>query len=108
MAANNKEIKNHGQRKVKFASHEGHRKAILFQSADVARALISVDKLNEAGSEVILNRKNPRIITAKGEVLRLRRKGGVFILEMWMKVSKDDESGEDSKKRAKDFRRQGS
>ena len=97
VAANNQEIRNRGQRKVRFTTDEGQTKSIGFQSAEVSRTLISVDKLNDAGCDVMLNRKNPRIVTANGEVIKLRRKGGVFILNLWVKIPArmrgDDGSG---------------
>ena len=89
VAANDHEIKNFGERRVPFATDEGINKTIMFQDADVGRTLISVDKLNAAGCDVILNRKNPRIVTPVGETLRLKRKGGVFVLTMWVKLPPD-------------------
>ena len=86
LGANNAEIKNVGQRTVKFSTNWYQRKAINFQSAEVSRVLVSVDKLNEAGCEVILSRKSPRIITRQGEVIPLTRKGGIFIMVMWVWV----------------------
>ena len=59
VAANDAEIKNHGERIVKFETNEGFNKNIMFQDADVSRCLISADKLNNAGCEVILNLTNP-------------------------------------------------
>lgn len=94
VAANNQEIKNRGQRKIRFTTEEGQTKTIGFQSAEVSRTLISVDKLNEAGCEVVLNKRNPRIITTKGEVIKLRRKGGVFVLNMWIKLPGPCEPGQ--------------
>ena len=38
------------------------------------------------GNEVILSKKHPRIITKNNKVIKLKRKGGMFILEMWYKV----------------------
>ena len=67
-------------------------KHIMFQTADVGRALISVDKLNEAGCDVILQKRRPRIVTSRGEVVKLRKKGDVLVLNMWVKIPgrKDD------------------
>ena len=71
---------------------QGEKKRILFQSADVGRVLVSVDKLNETGCDVILKRKQPRIITADGKIVRLKRRGGVFIFTMWVKMPGDCEN----------------
>ena len=62
----------------------------MFQSADVGRTLISADRLSEAGCEVILNKKKPRIVTKTGKVIQLKRKGGIFIFTMWVKVPSED------------------
>ena len=51
--------------------------------------MVSVDKLNEAGYDVQMSKKNPVIKNAKtGEVTRLRRKGGQFLMTMWVKNKK--------------------
>ena len=86
VAANAVEIKNHGERIIKFETNEGFNKSIMFQDADVSRCLISADKLNQAGCEVILNKINPRIVTAKKETIKLKRKNGVFIMTMWVRL----------------------
>ena len=86
IAANDAEIKTYGERRVDFMSDEAHKKNIMFQDADVGRTLISVDKLSSAGCEVILKKEGPKIVTASGETLMLKRKGGVFILTMWVKI----------------------
>ena len=61
-----------------------------FQVADVGKILVSVDKLNEAGYDVQMSKKNPMIKNAKtGEVTRLKRKGGQFIMPMWVRKTKE-------------------
>ena len=92
IAANNNEIKNHGQRKIAFWTDEGLHKNIIFQSADVGRWLISVDRLNESGCTVILSKKSPRITTKNSETIKFIKKGGVFVMRMWVKVP-DKSSG---------------
>ena len=61
---------------------------------------MSVDKLTDAGHEVILNKKKPRIITKGGETIPLKRKHGVFVLTMWVKVPEvpDEPAGKDDDK----------
>ena len=75
VSASDQEIKNRGQRLVRFRSEENNPHSIMFQSADVGRTLISADRLSEAGCEVVLNKKRPRIVTKTGKVIRLKRKG---------------------------------
>ena len=89
MAANGDKICHFGERLVSLRTQEGLNKTILFQDAEVDRCLISVDALNRAGNEVVLNRKSPRTITNKGETIPLRRKYGVLILTMWVQIPDD-------------------
>ena len=71
---------NLGERGVRFETNEGVDKKIRFQVADIGKVFVSADKLNEAGYEVQLSKKNPHIRRAKdGEVTKLRRKGGQFL-----------------------------
>ena len=107
MSANDQEIKNRGERRIEFRTDENKMKALMFQSAEVGRALISVAKLNEAGSEVILNKKFPRIITKSGDVIKLKRKGNVFILSMWVRVPSEEKNEEGSGKPKSGFARPG-
>ena len=95
VAANDIEIRNLGEREVEFKTHEGEKKTILFQDAEVGRCLISVDAINNAGNEVILNRQRPRIVCKDGKEIRLKRKNGVFVLNMWVKVPEGGESKDD-------------
>ena len=74
-----------GQKTVPFETTCGKKRRIVFQIADVGKSLVSVDALNETGHEVILSRTNPRILCPNGETIALRRKGKVFILDMWIK-----------------------
>ena len=59
----------------------------MFQIGNVGKTLISVDALNETGHEVVLSRRNPRIVCQNGEIIALRRKGKVFILDLWNRGS---------------------
>ena len=60
----------------------------------MGRALFSVGRLNDAGCDVILNKLRPRIVTKSGQVLKLKKKGGVYILTMWVKVPQKDKKEE--------------
>ena len=64
--------------------------------------MISVGKLNEAGCDVVLNKTRPRIITKKGETIRLKRRNGVFLLTMWVKIPDKAEEGGTSKAKHED------
>ena len=105
VAANDIEIRNFGQRRIKFKTDDGAQKNIVFQSAEVGRCLISVDKLNDAGCDVVLKKKDPKIITSKGEVIKLKKKNGVFVMTMWIKIN--EESNNMDIDEAQGFNRQG-
>ena len=83
-----------GERTVGFSTNEGQQKKIKFQVADINKILISVDKLVDAGNAVHLDRKAPRIVTPNGDNIPLRRKDGVFVLDMWIRRAKEQSSRE--------------
>ena len=59
----------------------------VFEVGPVSRTLISVDRLQETGHDVILTKSKPRIVNLRtGEVMPLRKDGGMFILDMWIWV----------------------
>ena len=49
------------------------------------RPLLSVDKLTEAGNKVVLEKPKSYIITKNGSTIPLKRKNGVFIMELCIK-----------------------
>ena len=63
----------------------GHRCGIPFQVADVERPLIVVSQLAAAGNKVVLGHKGGYILNdATKKTIKLLRKGGVYILRMWI------------------------
>ena len=86
VGANDKEIRNLGERLVPFVSQEGFETSVKFQTAEVSRVLISGDKLLEAGCDVLLSKNNPRIVDKRERVFKLQRRKGVFLLKMWLRV----------------------
>ena len=76
-----------GQVTVNWLSALGTMKRGVFKVGPVTRTLISVDRLQETGRDVILTKNKPRIVNLRtGEVMPLRRDGGMFILDMWIWV----------------------
>ena len=55
----------------------------------VHRTLISADRLLDKGNDVVLSKRDPRIVTKLGKKIPLRRKNGMFIMDMWYKVPDD-------------------
>ena len=83
--AGGKEIKKEGKVTIHWTTESGVSKKGVFKVGAVSRTLISVDRLQETGHDVILTKNRPRIINMKtGEVMPLRKNRGMFILDMWI------------------------
>jgi hypothetical protein len=84
-AANGSGIKNLGVVGVPFATTEGHKCSIPFQVAEVEQPLLSVAHLTSAGNRVELGHTEGRIVNnATGRSIALERRGGVYILRMFI------------------------
>ena len=87
--AGGKKLKKEGEIELEWYTNEGHMKKVKIKIGKVNRTLISADRLLEKGNDVILSKKRPRIVTRNGQIIELRRKHGMFILDMWFKVPVD-------------------
>jgi hypothetical protein len=86
-AANGARIPNLGQQKVMFMNDDGQKCGTTFQIADVERPLISASQLAASGNSVVFDQRGGRIVNTKsGRSMALHRRGGVYILKMWVKV----------------------
>jgi hypothetical protein len=84
-AANGTGIKNLGQVDVPFATAEGHKCKIPFQVAEVEQPLLSVAHLTSAGNLVELGHAAGLVKNiATGRTIALERRGGVYILKMFI------------------------
>ena len=89
--------------KVDFWTKEGVRKKMMIKAGKVNKTLIGASRLNEAGYDVILNKLNPRLVNLKTkEVIQLRRKNGMYILDMWIQTPWNEANNTED-----DFHRQG-
>ena len=78
-------IVNEGQQSVQFTSDEGHRCGMTWQIADVERPLIAVSHLSAAGNKVVFTKTGGELVNiASGKTIRIQRKGGVYVLRMWV------------------------
>ena len=83
--AGGREIKMEGKVTVHWTTESGVSKKSVFNVGAVSRTLISVDRLQETGHDVILTQNRPRIINMKtGDVMPLRKNRDVFTLDMWI------------------------
>ena len=87
VAANGEKIKDLGEQK----SVERVHRSIQFRSANVVRPLISMRKVVQAGSVVVLDEKNPHTRNNRdGTVMKLDVNSGVYTMDMWVCL---DETG---------------
>ena len=81
-----KEIPNYGEVDVDWIATEGHKCRMVIQMSDVDRCLLAVTELNDAGNDVVLSKHGGEIIhVASGKRVALQRKGGVYVVKMWIK-----------------------
>ena len=94
-AANGTRIPNLGQQKVKFRNDDGQMCGMGFQIADVERPLIAASQLAAAGNRVILGAKGGVVEHIKtGRRMMLQRRGGVYVLRMWIAADSQDFPGQ--------------
>ena len=84
--AGGKKITKEGEMSIDWMTSAGQSHKINMKVGKVHRTLISADRLLDKGNDVILSMKDPRIMTRHGKKIPLRRKNGMFILDMWVKV----------------------
>ena len=95
-----------GEMKIPFVTDEGKRVRMRIKAGDVNKTLISVSRLQEAGFDTNLT-KHPHLKnTRNGERINLTKKGGMFILTMWIKIGEETIQNK-STENEKDFHRQG-
>ena len=93
VSATKHKVPNLGERTIEFQCDDGHDMKIKLQEADIGKVLISAAKLTENFNDVNLSRRNPHIRNLRtGRVTKLHRKGGQFILHMWVRKSKSGAS----------------
>ena len=77
-------VPNLGELDGKFLTNEGYASEIPFQLADIERPLIAVSALTKAGNTVELYETGGRIIHRSGKMTNIERRGGTYILRMWV------------------------
>ena len=87
-AANGSRIPNLGQQAVRFEVDEGLTCGLGFQIADVERPLLAASQLAAAGNRVTLDAEGGMVEhIATGKRFRLQRRGGVYVLRMWISTT---------------------
>ena len=91
MAANGEQIKDLGENTIPFKKNEGIQRCIPLRSANVAKHLISMQKVVGAGNTVVLAEKNQHIRYIRdGIVMKVEVWNGVCTMDMWICL---DETG---------------
>ena len=84
-AANGNPIANRGQQRVSFTTSEGRPCGMMLQVADVERPLLAASQLAQGGCSVVFETNGGAITNkATGESVPLVRRGGVYILRMYV------------------------
>ena len=91
VAANGEQIKDLGEKRIRFKTNEGVQRCITFRSANVVKPLISMQKVVQAGNTFVLDGKNPHIRnTRDGSIIKLDANNGVYTMGLWICL---DETG---------------
>jgi hypothetical protein len=82
------EIQNLGEQDALWESDEGIHCKMVVQISEVDRVLLAATELADNGFEVILRKRDGIIKNLRtGKTIKLLRKGGVYIVRMWVKTS---------------------
>ena len=95
-----------GEMKIPFVTDEGKKVRMRIKAGDVNKTLISVSRLQEAGFDTNLTQYPHLRNTKTGEKIHLIKKGGMFILTMWIKIGEETIPNK-NKEKEKTFGRQG-
>ena len=91
VAANGEQIKDLGEKNIPFKTNEGIQRCITLRSANVVKPIVSVQKVVQAGNNVVLDDKNQHIRNIRdGTVIKLDVNTGVYTMDMWICL---DETG---------------
>ena len=76
-----------GEKSIEVVTKEGQKKTTTWRICPVKRPLLSLSQVIAKGHRVQLDEKGPHILNVKtGQKTKLRMKGKVFELDMWVKV----------------------
>ena len=94
VAADGGEIANEGEQDVDILTKEKHACTMTWQVADIQRPLMAVASLTKTGHEVNFRKKDGEITNLQtGKKIHFIKKGGLFVVTLWMKVRKDEKEG---------------
>ena len=74
-----------GRRITPGITSEGQKRRISWEVCPVKKPLLSVVRLNDAGSKVTMQKNRAYITNVKGEITHLRRVRNTWVLDLWIK-----------------------
>ena len=76
-----------GEMKIPWKSDLGVTHGLTAKAGNVSKILLSGDRLLDAGYDIILNKRNPRMVhQTTRETIKLERRGRMFLMKMWVRV----------------------
>ena len=94
VTADGGEVPNEGEQDVNMMTKEGHMCGMTWQVADIQKPLLAVTALTKTGHEVRFRQSDGEIVhTATGRTIKFQRKGGLYVLTLWMKTRDEGEQG---------------
>jgi hypothetical protein len=85
VTANGSIIENDGEQEVSVFSRDGVQRSMVFQVTGVNKALASVSRMCEKGHIVVFNWAYSYMQNkTSGDVIPLKQKNGVWLLEVWV------------------------
>ena len=86
-AAGGSAIPKMGEMKIPWKSDLGVTHGLTAKAGNVSKILLSGDRLLDAGYDIILNKRNPRMVhQTTRETIKLERRGRMFLMKMWVRV----------------------
>ena len=87
-------IKKEGEMMMEWFTDSGRPKKCRFKVGNVGRTLIATSRLNDCEYDAYLTRSRPMLMSQRtGEIIPLRRSGGMYLLNMWVWVPGKTEEG---------------
>ena len=97
VAASGTRIPNQGEQRIRFMTRDGVVASLLFQVAKVNKPLCSVSKLIDDNMRVVFDKTGSYILNkTTGEVMRIKRERGVFVLEAFLPQNPNIEAEENN------------
>ena len=85
VAAGGAKLKNTGQKRVLIMTREGQLKWVIVQMAKVKKTLSSVSRSNDNNYDVVYSSSGSYMEDcSNGDITKLRRQRGVFVLDAWV------------------------